>query len=78
MSQTKFQEPFRPVLLNLTVKTIEELDLRADCLGWTRSDLMRQLLDRGLHKTNSAKSQTRAIGTKVETYNRNQIMEEQQ
>ena|GEM_PF-4614896 len=52
MSQTKFQEPFRPVLLNLPIKTIEELDMRANLLGWTRSDIMRKLLDTGLQKTN--------------------------
>ena len=55
MSQIKFKEPFRPVLLNLTIKTIEELDARADLLGWTRSDVMRRLLDKGLHKTDTQK-----------------------
>jgi len=53
MSQTKFHEPFRPVLLNLSLKTIGELDMRADLLGWTRSDVMRQLLHNGMQKTNS-------------------------
>ena len=52
MSQTKFKEPFRPVLLNLPITTIEELDMRANLLGWTRSDVMRKLLDAGLQKTN--------------------------
>ena len=56
MSQTKFQEPFRPVLLNLLITTIEELDMRADLLGWTRSDVMRQLLDKGMQKTNEAEN----------------------
>ena len=55
MSQTKFQEPFRPVLLNLTVSTIEELDARADGLGWTRSDVMRRLLKEGLQETKVAR-----------------------
>ena len=54
MSQTKFQEPFRPVLLNLLITTIEELDMRADSLGWSRSDVMRKLLDKGMQKTNEA------------------------
>ncbi len=54
MSQTKFQEPFRPVLLNLSLKTIAELDTRANLLGWTRRDIMRQLLDKGMQKTNEA------------------------
>ncbi len=54
MSQTKFQEPFRPVLLNLTVSIIEELDARATGLGWTRSDVMRRLLKRGLQETKGA------------------------
>jgi len=56
MSQTKFHEPFRPVLLNLSLKTIEELDMRADLLGWSRSDIMRQLLDKGMQKTNETKN----------------------
>lgn len=60
MSQTKFQEPFRPVLLNLTVKTIEELDTRADLLGWTRSDVMRQLLHMALTDVSASKGQRRA------------------
>jgi len=58
MSQTKFQEPFRPVLLNLSLKTIAELDTRANLLGWTRSDIMRQLLDKGMQKTNEAEKPT--------------------
>ena len=52
MSQTKFHEPFRPVLLNLSIKTIEELDMRADLVGWSRSDVMRQLLDKGMQRPN--------------------------
>ncbi len=54
MTQTKFQEPFRPVLLNLTVSIIEELDMQANGLGWTRSDVMRRLLKEGLQETKSA------------------------
>jgi len=75
MSQTKFQEPFRPVLLNLSVKTIEELDMTAGALGWTRSDVMRQLLDKGLHETNTAKRQTRARGGAVGALNPHQCTE---
>ena len=52
MNQTKFQEPFRPVLLNLSLKVIEQLDTQANLLGWTRSDVMRQLLDKGMQKPN--------------------------
>ena len=52
MNQTKFQEPFRPVLLNLSLKVIERLDTQANLLGWTRSDVMRQLLDKGMQKPN--------------------------
>ena len=55
MSQTKFQEPFRPVLLNLTVSTIEELDMQANGLGWTRSDVMWELLNKGLQETKVAR-----------------------
>ncbi len=54
MNQTKFEEPFRPVLLNLSLKTIAELDMLANSLGWSRSDVMRQLLDKGMRKTNEA------------------------
>jgi hypothetical protein len=54
MTQTKFQEPFRPVLLNLTVSIIEELDMQANGLGWTRSDVMRRLLKEGLQETKAA------------------------
>ncbi len=54
MTQTKFQEPFRPVLLNWTVSIIEELDMQANGLGWTRSDVMRRLLKEGLQETKSA------------------------
>ena len=55
MSRIKFQEPFRPVLLNLTIKTIDALDARADLLCWTRSDVMRQLLDKGLYEMHAQK-----------------------
>jgi hypothetical protein len=44
----KFNEPFRPVLLNLSLKLIEQLDTRAVSLGWTRSDVVRQVLKEGL------------------------------
>jgi hypothetical protein len=55
MTQTKFQEPFRPVLLNLTVSIIEELDMQANGAGWTRSDVMRRLLKEGLQETKVAR-----------------------
>ncbi len=44
----KFKEPFRPVLLNLSVGLIERLDARAADLAWTRSDLVRHFLSLGL------------------------------
>jgi hypothetical protein len=44
----KFNEPFRPVLLNLSLKLIEQLDTQANSLGWTRSDVVRQVLHQGL------------------------------
>jgi hypothetical protein len=48
MGLVKFNEPFRPVLLNLSLKLIEQLDSRAVSLGWTRSDVARQVLNQGL------------------------------
>ena len=48
MGILKFKEPFRPVLLNLSVRMIEQLDSQAAALGWTRSDLVRHILDYGL------------------------------
>ena len=75
MNQTKFQEPFRPVLLNLSLKVIEQLDTQANLLGRTRSDVMRKLLDKGLHETNTAKRQTRATGGAVGAFNSHQCTE---
>lgn len=48
MGVVKFKEPFRPVLLNLSVDLIEQLDSRAADLSWTRSDLVRHFLSWGL------------------------------
>ena len=48
MGIVKFNEPFRPVLLNLSLKLIEQLDTQANSLGWTRSDVVRQVLHQGL------------------------------
>jgi hypothetical protein len=59
MNQTKFREAFRPVLLNLPVRVIEELDTRANLLDLTRSDVMRQLLNKGLREPNTAENPIR-------------------
>ncbi len=48
MGIVKFKQPFRPVLLNLSVDVIEQLDARAADLSWTRSDLVRHFLAFGL------------------------------
>jgi len=48
MGIVKFSEPYRPVMFNLPVGLIEVLDKKADSNNWTRSDLVRHLLDRGI------------------------------
>ena len=58
MGQVKFNEPFRPVLLNLSVKLIDQLDREANALGWTRSDLVRHMLNRGLQEEGPARAPT--------------------
>ena len=50
MAKTKIHEPFRPVLINLSIELIGELDTHACTMGCSRSHLVRQLLDRGLEQ----------------------------
>jgi hypothetical protein len=57
MGLIKFKEPFRPVLLNLTVSVIEKLDVQATALGWSRSDLVRHILNSGLISNDTTAAQ---------------------
>lgn len=56
MCIVKFSEPYRPVMLNLPVRLIEELDKEAGSSNWTRSDLVRHLLSRGIRDGDKGKA----------------------